>query len=172
MLNRGIQTRNKSKRLPIMKQQSQRRIAPQPTRGTHEAIQWVIKDELAFAKRPGSGMWPVPAKVVDQWLENIRRAGIKSLIVMLSDDEAFEYYPDLGQLLLEYYADAGFYVRLVPHENFGGRVTLPILRARAREAFKTLPKPVLIHCDEGSERTQLAIRAICQGRKSSGAKPG
>lgn len=155
-----------------MKKHSKRPLVCPPTPGTKEPIQWVVEGELAYAKRPGFGTWPVPAKVVDQWLENIRRLGIRSLIVLLSDNEVFEYYPDLGLFLTEYYVDAGFHVRAVPQEDFRGRVALPILRARVREAFETLPKPVLIHCDEGSERTQLAIRAICHGRQNAGAKPG
>ena len=106
------------------------------------------------------------AKKVDRWLQQIRQLGLKSLIVMLTAEEMDSYYPQLGQRLLDYYRDAGFKVRNIMTQDSGGIVSLPVLGDRAFAAFKALPKPVLVHCNAGLERSKFVIRAILESLPS------
>ena len=131
----------------------------------------MIKGKLACAERPGSWLPIVPAKVVDQWLDHLRRLRVKSIIVMLTEDEMAAYYPHLGQPLIDYYRGAGFEVLHVANQDRGGIVSLPVLRARVQAAFAALPKPLLIHCNEGKERSQLAIRTLRKGVGNLAIKP-
>ena len=145
-----------------MAENSKRLIISVPKARTTGSVHWVIKGELAYAQRPGSGLSIVPGKTVDRWLEQVRQLRFKSLIVMLSGDEMASYYPHLGQPLIDYYKDAGFEARSVATQDRDGIVSLPVLRKRVQAAFKALPKPVLIHCNAGLERSQFAIRAVLQ----------
>ena len=123
-------------------------------------IAWVIDGVLAYSERPGFPLPTVPARTVDQWLEAVRSQGIRSVINMLSEEEMAVYYRHLGQPLLQYYGDAGFEVREVAHEDLGVVVTKQVLVDRVRAAFDNLPKPVVIHCSAGAERSKLAVAAL------------
>jgi hypothetical protein len=125
-------------------------------------IHWEIDGVLACSERPGFPNHTVPARVVDQWLEELRRQGVRSVINMLSEEEMAVYYRHLEQPLVEYCADAGFEVRQVSHEDLGVIVTKSVLLDRVHAAFNNLPKPVIIHCSAGAERSKLAVKAICK----------
>jgi hypothetical protein len=127
---------------------------------TAEVLHWVIKGQLAYAQRPRTGPRIVHAETVDRWLQQVRRAGVKSFIVMLTEDEMDSFYPTLGMPLVQYYRAAGFHVRKVANEDQNGIVSLRLLRERVQAAFSALAKPVLVHCDAGEERALFAVRAI------------
>lgn len=137
---------------------------------TGAGIQWEIDGVLASSERPGFPNHTVPARVVDQWLEGAGRQGIRSVINMLSEEEMAVYYRRLEQPLAEYYTDAGLEVRQVSHEDMGVIVTRSVLLDRVQAAFDNLPKPVIIHCSAGAERSKLAVEALCKAWKLRGKK--
>ena len=136
-----------------------------------EGIKWVIDGVLAYGERPGYPQLTVPARIVDQWMDEVQRQGIRSVINMLSEDEMAVYYRHLGQPLLQYYADAGLEAREVAHEDLGVVVTKRVLLDRVIAAFENLPQPVIIHCSAGAERAKQAVNAICQDWKACAKKP-
>jgi hypothetical protein len=157
--------------LLTMEKNSKRPSVPSATERAIGSVQWVIKGKLACGERPGSGLPIVPTKVVDQWLAHLIHLRIKSLIVMLTEDEMASYYPHLGQSLIDYYRGAGFEVRTVANQDCDGVVNSRVMRSRVRAAFDALPKPVLVHCNAGLERSKkLAIPAICKEWQKRGTR--
>ncbi len=130
-------------------------------------IRWVIEGVLASSGRPGFPNHSVSTKAVDQWIARIDRLGVRSVICMLSEDEEAVYYRRLRQSLVDCYSEAGLQVRQVSYEDMGVAVTLPILVDRVLTAFAILPKPVLVHCSAGVERSQLATESICHAWNSA-----
>ncbi|MEI7728099.1 MAG: hypothetical protein WCO56_00895 [Verrucomicrobiota bacterium] len=125
-------------------------------------IHWIIPGVLATSERPGYPGITVKPTAVDRWLEEVRRQRIRSVINLLSDDEMTVYYRQLGQPLAHYYTDAGLAVRQVAQEDLGVAVPSHVLLDRVKTAFASLPKPVLIHCSAGTERSKIAVAAICR----------
>jgi hypothetical protein len=135
-------------------------------------IQWAIPGVLAYGGRPGYPDPSVPVRIVDQWLDELERQGIRSLINMLSEDEMAVYYRRLEAPLTQYYSLAGLEVRRVSHEEQGVVIAKPILQARLLAAFESLPKPVLIHCSAGGERSMEAVEGICKACRIPTEKRG
>ena len=81
-------------------------------------IQWVLVDELAKSPRPG---YPerqgIGTDEVDDWIEEIRGMGIRSIICFLSDDQ-LPFYSGLPSGLIQYYRDAGFDVAHIPEDDY------------------------------------------------------
>jgi protein tyrosine phosphatase (PTP) superfamily phosphohydrolase (DUF442 family) len=129
-------------------------------------IHWAIPGVLAHGERPGFPLRAVPSDVVEDWLKEVKRQGIRSVINLLVEDEMAVYYRRLGLPLLDYYAEAGLRVREVAHDDGGMPVSNRILLDRVRVAFENLPKPVLIHCSAGAERSQQAVALLCMEWKA------
>jgi protein-tyrosine phosphatase len=138
---------------------------------TGAKIHWAIKGVLACSERPGYPNHTVPARTVDQWLEAVGRLGIRSVINMLSEEEMAVYYRHLESPLVQYYIDAGLAVQEVAHEDLGVVVPQAVLLDRVRAAFEVLPKPVLVHCSAGAERSKIAVEAIRGSWKPNTRKP-
>ena len=128
-------------------------------------IHWIIPGVLATSERPGYPEITVKPAAVDHWLAGVRRQRILSVINLLSDDEMAVYYRHLGQPLVQYYADAGLEVRQVAQEDMGVVVPRRVLLDRVKAAFESLPKPVIIHCSAGAERSKAAVDVICRAWK-------
>ena len=95
----------------------------------------------------------------DAWLAEIRDLGIKSIICLLSSDQ-LPFYDQVPGGLIAFYRAAGFTVEHIPaidHER--PPLTTDHLR-QVWSAYQTLPKPVLVHCSAGKDRTGLAIDHI------------
>lgn len=118
---------------------------------------WEVPGQLARSSRPGFEIGEsqaVPCEVLAAWIETAKLEGIRSIICLLETEEMSLYKSEDGGLL-------GFYER----EGFSERhVPCPVSKILSQDqlqqvwwAFVELPKPVLIHCNAGVERTGMAI---------------
>jgi protein-tyrosine phosphatase len=123
---------------------------------------WVIPSLLARSPRPGySGERgrQVPRAKVDAWIAEVRAFGVKSIICLLADDQ-LGLYSDLPTDLVSYYRDVGFSARNVPVRDHQHPPLSADQLDRILEAYQQLPKPVLVHCSAGIDRTGLAVDFI------------
>jgi hypothetical protein len=120
-------------------------------------------EELIAASRAG---YPkkddISKNVVDIWLnEAVNGFGAKSIICLLHPEEQLQYYDTLpGGGLLAYYRQYGLEVIHLPHRDYCNPHNSPVWLAEIYEAYKKLPKPVLIHCSMGQDRTGAAVEYI------------
>ena len=124
---------------------------------------WVLEGRLARSPRPGyrpGAEAAVPRDVVDAWLERLRGLGIASIICLLAEDQLPLYEPGLPGGLLGYYRQAGFHVAHVPAPDAQAQPYTEAQLEAAWRAFLTLPKPVLVHCSAGYDRTGRVVDHI------------
>lgn len=135
---------------------------------------WVIPEKLACAHRPlrhhpqfgGSGkdLPPEASSDVRKWVDRMKMAGIQSIIALMHPKELRHYARlDLrAQDLIDFYRKCGFEVRHIPWEDPAHRPTsaghsfqeeVARIRLVALHAFDDLPKPVLMHCSAGIDRS-------------------
>ncbi len=122
-------------------------------------IEWVKEGVLARSLRPG---YPKKQGIgqaeVDRWLEPIQESGIRSIICLL-DDEQLKFY-DVTEGLVAYYRKKGFDVVHIPVRDHKSPALSPEESRGVLEAFRGLPKPVLVHCSAGRDRTGAAVRFL------------
>lgn len=133
-------------------------------------FRWVLPGQLARASRPGYGPGrPVSELEVGVWVDAARNGGIVSVLCLLAHDQ-LALYGGLPGGLLEYYRARGLPVAPVPvpdHQQ-------PALRVdeedRVWAAFRALPRPVLVHCSAGIDRTGQAVEVISRRLAEAGAR--
>ena len=140
------------------------------------SVSVVIAGELLRASRPGYPRGrdcPVPEKDVLDWLEQVRGASVASILCLL-DDRHLSMYADCaeGTGLLEAYRRAGFVVGHVPIQDHKRPPLSPMEMEQALELFGSLPKPVLIHCSAGVDRTGAVVDRIRTLFAGEGQKQG
>lgn len=124
---------------------------------------WVIRGMLAIATRPGyrpGDERVVAREEVDDWLARARAYGIRSILCLLGDDQLPLYERSLPQGLLAYYREQGFAVAHLPAHDGKSEPFRPEQYEAAWRAFVELPKPLLVHCSAGHDRTGRVVRYI------------
>jgi protein tyrosine phosphatase (PTP) superfamily phosphohydrolase (DUF442 family) len=135
---------------------------------------WVVEEKLACAQRPlrrhpvFGGREPFPPEATAalvRWVDHITAMGFASIICQ-SHEKELEYYKPLqlhSDGLLGLYRAVGLHVEHFPWPDPAHAAT-PVERERrmvladrikvdASDAFERMPKPVLLHCSSGIDRS-------------------
>lgn len=138
-------------------------------------VSWIIQGELAVSARPGyvpGEERAVPLAAVDAWIARVQAAGMQSIICLLGDDQLPLYKEALPEGLIARYRAAGL---AVAHHGVRDGLTEPFTPAQldgAWASFRALPKPVLVHCSAGHDRTGRVVRHILARREAEGSRGG
>ena len=138
-----------------------------------QLVVWVIELNLACCHRPlrhnrlygGSARFLDPAAkpLIEAWMAEILRLGFRSVLCLMSQEEV-EFYRRIafgGMDLLEYYEHSGLRVSNIPWKDpHHVRSDRTALQKKTEEVSKMalveyhkLPKPVLLHCSAGIDRS-------------------
>ena len=149
-----------------------------------DLLHWVIPDRLACSQRPlrhdplyggsGKNIAPEAAPLLRDWMVLMQYLGIKSIIsLMHARDLSYYAKLDLGaENLIRFYENSGFKVAHLPWEDPAHSGTPPTLvrkkllsiRVDALREYDRLPKPVLIQCSAGIDRTAPVAAYIFSNR--------
>ena len=154
-----------------------------------EWIVWVMPNVLGCVHRPlrhdpifgrerkGRFLPPEASRHVLEWIQRLRELGIRSIILLMHPNELKHYARlDLGGVdLIEAYRHAGFEVAHIPWDDPAHRPELTRatfeeelgrIRGEALKQFDELPKPVVLHCSAGIDRSSPVAAFIVCARKN------
>ena len=135
----------------------------------HFNLQWVIEGVLARSCRPCYHE-DVPTRVaLNKWLNEAAIMKIRGILCLLSQKELQEFYGAHGIDLLAWYRNRGFVACHMPVADYLQPPLTNSDLATIRAAFKELPKPCLVHCSAGIDRTGAAVELILKELKQSGS---
>lgn len=154
-----------------------------------QLLYWVIPGQLACAHRPlrhhplyggsGKNLTPLATDLVRDWVQKIIDSGIKSIISLMHDRDLACYASlNLGTTsLLHHYESLGLQVAHIPWEDphhkkstpAQKRETLMRVRKDALSAYERLPKPALLQCSAGIDRSS-PVAAFIWSKKSDETK--
>jgi protein tyrosine phosphatase (PTP) superfamily phosphohydrolase (DUF442 family) len=138
---------------------------------------WILDGRLAISTRPGyrpGAEYRVAREAVDAWVGEMRAVGIASIICLLDDDQLPLYRAALPEGLIAHYVESEFAVAHIPTADGQGEPFTPAQLDEAWEAFARLPKPVLVHCSAGHDRTGRVVSHILarlDGERAAARRP-
>src|SRR5262245_27307263 len=131
-------------------------------------LRWVIAGELARDCRPGYAKecpLPLAKEEIEEWIKAAKRYRIQSLLCLHSQAQLTHYaHPQTD--LLAYYRQQGLQVLHIPlHEHHKPLFSEEQLE-HVWEAYRRLPKPVLVHgAASRSSTIKQAVAYILQCRE-------
>lgn len=139
--------------------------------------QRALRDHPRFGGR-GQHLPPEAGGEVVAWVSRVCALGVRAVICLMHPKE-LRYYdglPDLPDGLLALYGSCGLEVRQLPWADPAHAKTpqarqallnrVHEIKIEAYSAYKALPKPVLLHCSAGIDRTApvAAYIMLAEGR--------
>ena len=139
-----------------------------------ELLVWAIPAQLACAHRPlrkhaiyGKPQFDLPgeaAPLVLAWVRRVRQEGVRGIIALMGEKELRHYALASGEAsgLIDLYKNEGLFVRHIPWEDPAHSAVsaglsydeqLEQVRVKALAAFDEAPKPDLLHCSSGIQRS-------------------
>lgn len=148
--------------------------------GTLACSQRPLRDHPQFnTPRPGRSPRPMPLPksarpLVVDWVNRVKSHGIRSIVSLLEEGQHERYYVSGGlnlhpDGLYGYYLAQGFEFCTIPLTDYKTPSMAEMEAVLA--AFDRMPKPVLLHCSAGIDRTSPVAAFIVSKRGEISENP-